>query len=60
MPRAKKDGHFLSCYVLKEVYDALTEYSESTMIPKTSLLEKALMEFFENHPLSKPTQDKDG
>lgn len=51
MPRAKKDGRFLNFYVRRDICNKLDRYSEKTMIPKTSLIERALEEYFKNHPL---------
>ncbi|MBP3297181.1 MAG: ribbon-helix-helix domain-containing protein [Lachnospiraceae bacterium] len=51
MARAKKDGHFLNCYIKQELWEKISEYSEETMIPKTSIVEKALEDYFEVHKL---------
>ncbi len=51
MARAKKDGHFLNCYIKQELWEKINEYSETTMIPKTSIVEKALEDYFEVHML---------
>ncbi len=45
MPRAKKDGKFLNCYVNKEIMDKLEKYCDRTSIPKTSVVEKALQQY---------------
>lgn len=45
MARAKKEGHFLNCYIRKEIYDKLAQYSEETSIPKTAVVEKALEKY---------------
>ena len=45
MPRAKKDGKFLNCYVDKEILEKLEQYWEKTSIPKTSVVEKALSQY---------------
>lgn len=45
MPRAKKDGKFLNCYVNKSIMDKLEKYCERTSIPKTSVVEKALQQY---------------
>ncbi len=47
MPRPKKDGRFVNCYVKKELVDRLDEYSEKSLIPKTSVLEVALQEYLD-------------
>ena len=54
MARARKDGHFLNCYVKTEIWEAISRYSEETMIPKTAIVEKALEEYFEVHQLQEP------
>lgn len=45
MPRAKKDGKFLNCYVNKNIMDKLEKYCDKTSIPKTSVVEKALGQY---------------
>ena len=47
MPRAKKDGDYLNCKIRQDIYDKLTVYSEYSMVPKTSLVEKALEEYLD-------------
>lgn len=49
MARAKKDGHFLNCYIKQKVWEDLDRYSKNSMIPKTSLVEKALEEYLKKH-----------
>lgn len=45
MPRAKKDGKFLNCYVDREILEKLEQYCNETGIPKTSVVEKALGQY---------------
>lgn len=45
MPRAKKDGKFLNCYVDKEILKKLEQYCGETGIPKTSVVEKSLGQY---------------
>lgn len=49
MSRQKKAGRFLNCYVKEDIISQLDSYSKETMIPKTSIVEKALSEFFERN-----------
>ena len=53
MARAKKDGHFLNCYIEKELWDTINIHSEETKIPKTAIVEIALREYFKKN-LEKP------
>ena len=46
MARAKKDGHFLNCYIEKELWDTIDKYSAETKMPKTAVVEIALKEYF--------------
>lgn len=55
MARAKKDGQFLNCYIRKEIFDKLTQYSEDTSIPKTAVVEKALEKYL-NEVIKTETQ----
>lgn len=45
MPRAKKDEKFLNCYVDRKILEKLERYCESTSIPKTAVVEKALSQY---------------
>lgn len=45
MPRAKKNGKFLNCYIDKEILEKLEQYCEETAVPKTSVVEKALSQY---------------
>ena len=47
MARTKKDGNFVNCKVRQEVFDRLKKYSEDGMIPKTSIVEKAIEEYLD-------------
>ena len=47
MARAKKDGQFLNCYIRKELFEKLTQYSVDTSLPKTAIVEKALLKYFD-------------
>lgn len=46
MAKPKKDGQFLNCYLKRELWEKVAKYSEETMIPKTSIVERALEEYF--------------
>ena len=39
----------MNCYVKETIIEQLNSYSKETMIPKTSIVEKALSEFFERN-----------
>ena len=45
MPRAKKDGKILNCYVDRKIFEKLEQYCNETGIPKTSVVEKALGQY---------------
>lgn len=45
MPRAKKEGAYISCKIKMDIYDRLCSYSDTTMIPKTAIVERALEEY---------------
>ena len=50
MARAKKDGKFLNCYIDRGIIEKLEEYCKATSIPKTSVVEKALIQYLcRNH-----------
>lgn len=54
MARAKKDGDFVNCKVRQDIFDRLNQYAETTMIPKTSIVEKAIEEYLDrNAPVKK-------
>ena len=45
MARPKKEGNFINCKLKLEIYERLNKYSEESMIPKTSIVEKALEDY---------------
>lgn len=45
MARAKKDGQFFNCYLRKDILKRLSAYSDDTGIPKTIVVEKALLKY---------------
>ena len=49
MPRKKKEGHFLNCYVDNVIWKSLDIYSKDTGIPKTTVIEKALKVYLRAH-----------
>lgn len=50
MARAKKDGVKRSFFLNEKIDDKLNQYSKKTGIPKTTIIEKAIEEFFQkNH-----------
>lgn len=58
MARPKKDGDFVNCKVRQEVFDRLNKYSEDSMIPKTSIVEKAIEEYLDKHAPVKKSNKK--
>ena len=48
MARQKKDGERFSCYLRKDIVELLSKYSEETGIPKTVVVEKALLKYLNN------------
>ena len=49
MARAKKDGDFVNCKVRQDIFDRLNQYAKTTMIPKTSIVEKAIEEYLDRN-----------
>ena len=47
MPRPKKDAKYVNVYMETGIADALDEFTESTGIPKTRVVEKAVEEYLE-------------
>ena len=47
MARVKKDGQFFNCYLRKDILERLTAYSNNTGIPKTVVVEKALLKYLD-------------
>lgn len=48
MPRQKKDGKFLNCYIRIDIFDRLVKYCDDTAIPKTAVVEKALQKYLDS------------
>ena len=60
MSRQKKNGKFLNCYVKQEIMDQLDEFSKKSLIPKTSVVEEALKQYFNKYDTaSQPTDKQD-
>lgn len=47
MPRPKKDGHYINCYLDASVYDTLCRYADDVGQTKTLAIERILKQFFE-------------
>lgn len=47
MSRPKKDGKFINAYVRKDIVERVDAYSETSLIPKTAILEIALQEYLD-------------
>ena len=47
MARPKKDGERFCCYLRKDLVNMIDDYSTETSIPKTAIVEKALIKYFE-------------
>ena len=45
MPRKKKDGKFLNCYIRADIFDKLIKYCDDSFMPKTAVVEKALEKY---------------
>lgn len=46
MPRQKKEGHFFNCYIRQELWEELDRFSQESHMPKTTIVEDALEEYF--------------
>lgn len=55
MARPKKDGERFCCYLRKDLINMIDDYSTETSIPKTAIVEKALLKFFDE--VKKPTKN---
>jgi len=47
MSRPKKDGKFVNAYLKKELVERMEDYSASSFMPKTAILELALQEYLD-------------
>lgn len=47
MARQKKDGERFCCYLRKDIVGMIADYSAETSLPKTAIVEKALLKYFE-------------
>ena len=63
MPRPKKEGQFFNCYIRQELWEELDRFSQESHIPKTTIVEDALEEYFKkkkNTTSDKEDNDKGG
>lgn len=47
MSRPRKEGKFVNAYIKKDLVDRMENYSESSFMPKTAILELALQEYLD-------------
>lgn len=47
MARQKKDAERFCCYLRRDLVNMIDDYSKETSIPKTAIVEKALLKYFE-------------
>ena len=47
--RPKKNGKHVNCYVREDIANALEELTIKTGLPKTTVVEKALIEYIERY-----------
>ena len=57
MARQRKDGEFINVKIRQDIADKLNQYAKDSMIPKTSIVEKAIEEYLDKHCLSHLNQD---
>lgn len=58
MARQKKDGAYANFYLDKGINAMLDEYCELTDRTKTAIVERALRDYFNSHPLQEKKKDK--
>ena len=46
--KGKKDGKFLNCYIRSDVMEYLNKFCEETGFSKTTVVEKALLQYLDN------------
>ena len=49
MPRQKKDNHPLSVRMDADVYNRLENYCETSGVPKTTAIERAVTQYIDNY-----------
>jgi len=49
MARPKRDARYLNVYIDNNVVDQVDEFAEQTGIPKSRIVERALIEYMEKH-----------
>ena len=47
MSRPRKEGKFVNAYIKKDLVDRMENYSESSFMPKTAIIELALQEYLD-------------
>lgn len=51
MPRQKKDGSYLNLFIRQDIRDELKARAEAECRTITAIVERALTEYYRNHPL---------
>lgn len=60
MPKPKKDGHFINIYLDRNLYNRLRFYAEKKGQTKTTAIERALKERFDQEGIpDNPPEDKE-
>lgn len=49
MARQKKDARYLNVYISNAIVDAVDEFSASTGLPKSRIVENAIAEYLQRH-----------
>ena len=57
MPRPKKDGRHINCYIDRMIYERLEEYADEKGQTMTTALERILKQFFDKTDEEKRKSD---
>lgn len=58
MPKPRKDGHSINCYLDRTLYNRLCYYAEEKGQTKTLAIERILKQHFDEHGVPADPEDK--
>lgn len=57
MAKPKKDGHYINCYLERNLYNRLCYYADEKGQTKTLAIERILKEYFDKHGIPRDVPD---
>lgn len=59
MAKPKKDGHFINCYLDRNLYNRLQFYADEKGQTKTLAIERILKQYFDEHGVPEQVEESE-